>query len=47
MQDYSLHMRAERRMLRATNCANEVLSENISIHLNIGLGTICKSADIW
>lgn len=27
--------------------ANEVLCENISIYLNTGLGSICKSADIW
>lgn len=26
--------------------ANGVLYENISIYLNIGLGTICKSVDI-
>lgn len=26
--------------------ANEVLCENISIYLNIGLGSICKADDI-
>jgi len=42
-----LHMRAERRELRATKFAIEVLCESISIRLNTCLGTICKAADIW